>query len=1109
MLTVKDLYKTYKTKGGAETKALNGVSITFPESGMVFLLGKSGSGKSTLLNVCGGLDTPDSGEIVILGKSSREFSGGDFDSYRNTFVGFIFQEYNLLNEFSVEENLALALELQGKNKNKERVNELLEQVDLAGFGRRKPNTLSGGQKQRIAIARALIKDPKIIMADEPTGALDSATGRQVLDTLKKLSETRLVIIVSHDREFAEMYGDRIIELKDGKVISDVSKEKTPAENKGDTVEMIVASTQTVKSGKKLSAKDIEVINDYISRTEGNVIISGDADDIISFKKANRIDADNNAETFIKTRAVAERSYSEEESRLVRSKLPVKKAVRMGASSLKVKPFRLFITILLTAMAFLMFGVSSTLMTYDGNGVLADALAQSDYYTLKLQKKYNELYTSYTDGKISSSYTMSNSTEFNGDEFDDIAARYGNDAVAVVSSQSSGVTATLTYPQNTGHKTGYGFDSSIDGIGYTPEGSRYRNMVAGTYPESTREIAISDYYFKVLKYFGLYEITGGTEWRKTDESYPNGDAITLENYGDAIGKYLLFTYSVSGITDYYIPLKITGIYNAGDIPERFDGWETNGAQNSAGGFSSYISDGLYGVLLTEDGFYEDLDELIEEQEIISSPSENDDKISKLGYNLYYDEGLSSIQLGYAEVYDADDDTMLPVKWLNGSLTELNEGQIILGAENIGQFIYYATFDVSDEELPAAQEWNTKYSERYSDLAGKYIQQAEYYRQLYEQSRYDPELKAALDDAETKLKAAQSEYDKLSQTGSASGNELQAAEDKLTEAQNYYDLCFENYNNNTTAGDSGYYEQYYYNNTCYNYLSYLMSFRNAYLVIFETATSRVPEEITEQTREEIIDDFITAGREYIPGSLTMTKSDGEFITFDIVGYHYYKPEGNYNSCAAYVSEEDYTVNMLPDYYSETSTNYVRTDGSIYSAIFVNNDSASRGLLAGEVGYVQPDDSFIAVDNTLASQVDSTNYNINNMKFIFLYIGIAIAVFASLLLFNFISVSIRDKMHEIGVLRAVGARGMDVFKIFIAESLIITAICLLLSIVGSIAAVYYLNAEFVKIMSLSFTLFSFGILPLLMMLAVALVVAFLGTFIPVWRIAHRKPVDSMHGV
>ena len=251
MIEVKILKKTYVTKGNVVTKALDDVSLKFPEKGLVFLLGKSGSGKSTLLNICGGLDRPDSGEIIIMGRSSSTFSGSDFDSYRNTFIGFIFQEYNILNEFNIEENLSLALELQGKKANKEKVKELLEAVDLVGFEKRKPNTMSGGQKQRVAIARALIKEPKIIMADEPTGALDSKTGKQVFDTLKKLSETHLVIVVSHDREFAEIYGDRIIELKDGQVLSDETKTHIEAKALNENIAIIGDNTLSIKAGSKL------------------------------------------------------------------------------------------------------------------------------------------------------------------------------------------------------------------------------------------------------------------------------------------------------------------------------------------------------------------------------------------------------------------------------------------------------------------------------------------------------------------------------------------------------------------------------------------------------------------------------------------------------------------------------------------------------------------------------------------------------------------------------------------------------------------------------------------------------------------------------------------
>ena len=156
MLEISHLSKIYKNIRGKDVLALNDISLKFPETGMVFLLGKSGSGKSTLLNVCGGLDNPSAGEIIIKGKSSKSFTQADFDSYRNTYVGFIFQEYNILNEFTVYDNIALAIELQNKTVEHDKIIKLLKDVDLEGYEKRKPNTLSGGQKQRIAIARAYI-----------------------------------------------------------------------------------------------------------------------------------------------------------------------------------------------------------------------------------------------------------------------------------------------------------------------------------------------------------------------------------------------------------------------------------------------------------------------------------------------------------------------------------------------------------------------------------------------------------------------------------------------------------------------------------------------------------------------------------------------------------------------------------------------------------------------------------------------------------------------------------------------------------------------------------------------------------------------------------------
>ena len=352
MLEVRNLKKIYKSKKGADVNALDGVSLRFPETGMVFLLGKSGSGKSTLLNVCGGLDSPTEGEVIVKGRSSKSFSGSDFDSYRNTFIGFIFQEYNILNEFSVEDNIGLALELQGKPKDKAAIAALLEEVDLTGYAKRKPNTLSGGQKQRIAIARALIKKPEIIMADEPTGALDSNTGKQVFDTLKKLSKTKLVIVVSHDRDFAEQYGDRIIELKDGKILSDVSKTHAEAQAISDNVNQ-VGQVLCIKKGADLSEGDFDKIKRFLQNAQGDVVIAGDNKSVSTFKTAARITDADEMEVFRDTQAesIVQKAYTKEDSRFIRSKLPIRHAFKIGVSGIRNKPFRLFFTVLLCSVAF--------------------------------------------------------------------------------------------------------------------------------------------------------------------------------------------------------------------------------------------------------------------------------------------------------------------------------------------------------------------------------------------------------------------------------------------------------------------------------------------------------------------------------------------------------------------------------------------------------------------------------------------------------------------------------------------------------------------------------------------------------------------------------------
>lgn len=221
MLEIKNIMKIYQT-GDFVQDALKNVSLKFRKNEFVSILGPSGSGKTTLLNIIGGLDRYTSGDLIINNKSTKKFKDNDWDAYRNNSVGFIFQSYNLIGHISILANVEMALTLSGVSSKKRRkiAKEALEKVGLIDHINKKPNQLSGGQMQRVAIARALVNDPDIILADEPTGALDSKTSTQIMDLIKEISHDKLVIMVTHNPELAREYASRIIELKDGKLVSD-------------------------------------------------------------------------------------------------------------------------------------------------------------------------------------------------------------------------------------------------------------------------------------------------------------------------------------------------------------------------------------------------------------------------------------------------------------------------------------------------------------------------------------------------------------------------------------------------------------------------------------------------------------------------------------------------------------------------------------------------------------------------------------------------------------------------------------------------------------------------------------------------------------------------
>lgn len=551
MIEIKNIVKTYHPKKGDKVVALSDVSVKFPETGLVFILGKSGSGKSTLLNVLGGLDTADSGEIIIKGKSSKDFSQGDFDSYRNTYLGFVFQEYNILEDFNVGANVALALKLQGRKATDEEINEILEEVDLAGFGKRKPNELSGGQKQRVAIARALVKNPEIIMADEPTGALDSNTGIQVFDTLKKLSENKLVLVVSHDRDFAEKYGDRVIELKDGKIISDIEKHRTYAEKTENGLSDYGGKLLKFPKGYKLTQKDVEKINAYLSEKEAVLAVDDKLTEEVS--RAARIDKDGRMETFAPTDEGKISFSKNAEFKLIKSRMPVKESFKMGASGLKSKPFRLVVTVLLCFVCFAMFGMVDSFAAYDSKDAITNSMYDSgiDYAGFVKYKKIDQ--DEFGSYEIATVMTAEDIKKIAEKGFD-VMPVYG-DLSYVSSMEDSFLTSVSSVV----------YKGDVVGLVEVDEAAREKQNIklsGGRLPEADNEVVVSDYVFDCFKKYGYKHVNPDGSLDET-KNLAAGEIGTCDEFLSREPNVVVNGDVVAGI------FKIVGVFDDGNDYEKYE------------------------------------------------------------------------------------------------------------------------------------------------------------------------------------------------------------------------------------------------------------------------------------------------------------------------------------------------------------------------------------------------------------------------------------------------------------------------------------------------------------------------------------------------------------
>lgn len=377
MIELKKLVKRYKMgRKKPDVVALKGISVTLPDTGMIFVLGKSGSGKSTFLNVVGGLDSFEDGDLILFGKSAKEFTDEDYNSYRNKYVGFIFQEYNIIDTMTVRRNVELAVELQNKVPDPKEIDRILQRVGLLDLADRMPSQLSGGQKQRIAIARAIIKHPQIILADEPTGALDSFNTEEIFKLLQEISKERLVVCVTHDAACAEKYADRIIRINKGEIVADITRRTTEGEKVEGSDNLTQLGTGLIKIDKptQLDEADIKALAAKAGSDENPAYYAyGDHVRI----PAELAEGDDSLDTPVgftdTTPADIEANSSKKRVfKKIKAHMRSKTLFNFGLDMMKHSPGRLAMTIVLSLISFVMMGVGTIVSTYNPAQTFADS-----------------------------------------------------------------------------------------------------------------------------------------------------------------------------------------------------------------------------------------------------------------------------------------------------------------------------------------------------------------------------------------------------------------------------------------------------------------------------------------------------------------------------------------------------------------------------------------------------------------------------------------------------------------------------------------------------------------------------------------------------------------
>ncbi len=1082
MLEAKNLVKVYKPKKGVPVYALNDVSLKLPDTGMVFLLGKSGSGKSTLLNILGGLDRYDEGDIIIKGVSSKEFQQKHFDSYRNTYIGFIFQEYNILEEFSIGANIGLALELQGKKATSEQINDILRQVDLEGMGNRKPNELSGGQKQRVAIARALVKNPQIIMADEPTGALDSKTGKQVFDTLKKLSKEKLVLIVSHDREFSEQYADRIIELSDGKIISDVEYLEH-----GEDLRQI--------SGLTFKENEIEISDDYVLTEEDTAAINA----YLQKKRAGHkirmgVFAHGRQQqgAFTPTDESKISSHDGKSFKLIKSRLPMKNAFRMGANSLNHKKFRLVLTVLLSVIAFSLFGLADTMASYNkitsATQSIIDSHIQNATFTLGVRN------TEIQDGKAE--YYYYQNAAMNDEDIRYLTEKTGLTFYPVFDGTSGdawnqGGVSLERYLQN--YTSNSVYDARMYGFtamsGESAQQAGLSLAPGGRMPEQDNEIVITQFLVDQFNQYGFQNT-------QTDEKIAAGN-VTAQSI---LGKRITFENGIAAGETY----TIVGILETNFDYDRYQAFlpKEDSGQNQQPGNELNLQDMLLSVELENTLHYGFHTLGYVTPNAISAMSKNAHQThQQIGtyvniplYFTYETSGGDKVEpgMGGTIVFNsyyfsqvAKDEVLQTVGtvWLSGTpKTALGQNEYVISSNTLQSMLYEAkNVPLNDTAFDTAMQ--SRFGNRWTDSANQEKSLQERFFEL------ESDAPLGISDI-TYIQTALADWLGLE-------DELRT-EEALSQLYN----------------DIQHYVSYTADGTC------CLSEASAVLNMLIPMTPSYDNILNGDGQNLRFDLAIRILKNICEGELSSVLPKASIIGADH-GYDVYHNLGTkyFTNDATIVGyfHTQYTDVVISSALLEQASQYGQSSWTWEVAPHASGiwgfaiapmptDAAAIEQLVS-LNYTEGFDVDLkfSLQNQVMDTLGSFNDFIEVGASVFVYVGIGLAVFSALLLMNFISVSISHKRREIGILRAIGSRSADVFKIFFSEAFIIACINYVLSVAASLVAIGALNS-WMRNEGINVTLLNFGVRQFILMFLISVAVAAVASFLPVYRIAMKRPIDAI---